>query len=227
MSGENPYAAPQTVSTGLPDAPESFGWELAGKRVWAEKFAQFPMVDPYSGESEEVMTMNRLTVRHWPLWMTVLRWICIGVIFLPLSGRIDRDLKSAIALVGVLGLIATMIVSTFFPITGLKVFFTKRTLRMRAIQHWVVGAFFVVGILSGMKVGNSGLLPSRFPLNWISGVSFGIWILGLIWKNLILRRLTCRRRKDGHFEIRGFHSKALELLALDKKAPVIESAESV
>lgn len=37
---------------------ESFGWKLEGKRVWVESFAQFPMIDPYSGASEEVMTMN-------------------------------------------------------------------------------------------------------------------------------------------------------------------------
>ena len=194
---------------------------MVGKRVWVEKFAQFPMVDPYSGKSDDVMTMNRITLRYWPAWMTVLRWISLGIILLPLSGAIEPDLKTAIALVGVLALIVVMIASTFFPVTGLKVFFATRTLRARAIQQWMVGSCFFVGILSGMKVGHSGLGPSHFPMNEISVVAFSVWILGLVWIYVFRRRLKCRRHKDGRFEIRGFHSQALALLAQEKGIPPV------
>lgn len=221
MSGENPYAPPETTSTGVPDAPESFGWEMVGKRVWVEKFAQFPMVDPYSGKTDDVMTMNRITLRYWPAWMTVLRWISLGIILLPLSGAIEPDLKMAIALAGVLALIVTMIASTFFPITGLKVFFTTKTLRWRVIQHWLVSACFVVGILSGMRVERTGLPSGDGQVNVVSSAGFCLWILGLIWIYVLRRRLKCRRHKDGRFEIRGIHPKALALLAREKGSPPV------
>lgn len=212
MSGENPYAAPQSPSTGLPDAPESFGWELIGNRVWAEKFAQFPMVDPYSGGSDEVMTMNRLTIRQRPLWLVALRWLSVGVFFLPATAWIDRDSRSIVTFAGFAGFVLSLIASMCFPLCGLKVFFTSKTLGIRTLQHWTISAFFLLGILTAIAAGNSGLGPSRFPPTWISGVAFGLWFLGLIWKNLLQRRLTCRRRKDGRFEIRGFHPKALDQL---------------
>lgn len=212
MSGENPYAPPQTTSAGVPDAPESFGWKLIGNRIWVEKFAQFPMVDPYSGESDEVMTMTRITLRQRPIWLVVLRWILVCVIFLPAAPLIDPDLKTTISFIGIAGFAITLIASMFLPLVGLKVFFTSRTLRSRTIQHWTISALFLVGIISGIQFGNSGLPSSHPLLDGIPVIAFGLWFLGLIWKNLIQRRLTCRRRKDGRFEIRGIHPKALDQL---------------
>ncbi len=224
MSGENPYAAPQSAA--LPDAPESFGWELVEDRVWAEKFAQFPMVDPYSGESDEVMTMNRLTVRQRPIWIIAIRWICIGLIFQPITRLMDGDLSDGMTLLGFAGFFISIIATMFFPICGLKVFFTGKTLRKHTIQLWTINGFFVIGILTGITAGNSGLLPSRFPPTWISSVAFGLWFLGLIWKNLIQHRLSCRRQKDGRFEIRGFHPRALVFLAQEKNAPQMLKSEA-
>lgn len=213
MSGENPYAPPETTSVGLPDAPESFGWELVGKAVWVEKFAQFPMVDPYTGQSDDVMTMNRLTVRVRPLWMSLLQWAFIGILLLgisPLAGGIAT-------LVGLLGLIVLAIVSALYPLTGLKVFFVARTLRNRAIQYWIFKGCLMLAILSGLTLGIQRLFPKWLSPEWIFMIALGIWLIGLIWQHTIERRLTCRRHKDGRFEIRGFHPKALEFLAQEKQ----------
>lgn len=207
MSGENPYAAPQ--SAGLPDAPESFGWELVGNRVWVERFAQFPMVDPYSGESDDVMTMNRLTVRFRPLWMSLLKWAFIALLLLGTSPLMD----GMATLVGLLGLIVVAVVSAlFYPLTGLKVFFSTRTLKNRAIQYWAFKGSLMLAILCGLTIGKRRLFPVWLSPDWIFMIALGIWLLGVIWQQIFERRLTCRRRKDGRFEIRGFHPKALDQL---------------
>lgn len=207
MSGENPYAAPQ--SAGLPDAPESFGWELVGNRVWVERFAQFPMIDPYSGESDEVMTMNRLTVRFRPLWMSLLKWAFIALLILGISSLMD----GVATLVGLLGLIVVAVVSAlFYPLTGLKVFFSTRTLKNRAIQYWAFKGCLMLAIVSGLMIGKRRLFPAWLSPDWIFMIALGIWLLGVIWQQIFERRLTCRRRKDGRFEIRGFHPKALDQL---------------
>ena len=213
MSGENPYAPPETTSTGLPDAPESFGWEMDGKRVWVEKFAQFPMIDPYSGASEEVMTMNRLSVRFRPLWMSALKWVFIALLFLGLSPL----LNGVATFIGVVGLIGVAIVSALFHrLTGLKVFFSAKTLRNRAIQYWVFKGSLMLAILSGLTLGRRRLFPVWLSPDWIFTITLGIWLLGMIWQQIFERRLTCRHQKDGRFEIRGFHPKALERLAQEQ-----------
>ncbi len=212
MSSENPYAPPETTSAGLPDAPESFGWELDGKRLWVESFAQFPMIDPYSGASEEVMTLNRLSVRVRPLWMTPLKWAFIALVLLGLSPL----LHGVATFIGVVGLIVLTIVSAWYPLTGLKVFFSSKTLRNRAIQYWVFKGSLMLAILSGLPFGRRSLLPAWLSPGWIFTITLGIWLLGVIWQQIFERRLTCRRQMDGRFEIRGFHPKALERLAQEQ-----------
>ena len=66
---ENPYSAPRSDPEGLPVAPDSTGWEVAGKAVKVRRGAQFPMIDPYTGRSEDPMRMQVMTIRHHPLWL--------------------------------------------------------------------------------------------------------------------------------------------------------------
>lgn len=222
MSGESPYAPPETISAGIPDAPESYGWRLEGKRVWVEGLAQFPMIDPYSGAAEEVMTMNRLTLRYLPYWMTAVRWAFICTLLLPLSDAFERDVMSSFVFVGFLGLVASLIRSSFLPLTGIKVFFTARTLRIRSIQQWIVNGCFLIAFVSGWKLRPLEQIIDRHHLDLVSSVALGLWILGLIWMYLFRRKLTCRRHENGRFEIRGFHPKALELLAREQQAQAQE-----
>jgi hypothetical protein len=212
MTGENPYAPPATTSAGMPDAPESFGWELEGKRVWVEKFAQFPRIDPYSGATEEEMTMNRLSVRVRPIWVSPLKWVLFALVLLGLSPL----LHGVATFIGVVGLIVLTIVSARYPLTGLKVFFSGRTLRNRAIRFWVVKGSLMLAFLSGLPVGRGSVFPAWLYPDWIFTITLGIWLLGVIWQQAFENRLTCRRRKDGRFEIRGFHPKALERLAQEQ-----------
>lgn len=206
----------------MPNAPESFGWELVGNRVWAERFAQFPMIDPYSGAVEEVMTMNRLSVRFRPLWMSLLKWAFIALLLLGISPLMD----GVATLIGLVGLIVVAIVSALFhPLTGLKVFFSARTLRNRAIQYWVFKGSLMLAVLSGLTIGKRRLFPAWLSPDWIFMIALGIWLLGVIWQQAIQRRLTCRRRKDGRFEIRGFHPKAVAFLAQEMKTASVSPEE--
>jgi hypothetical protein len=116
-------------------------------------------------------------------------------------------------LVGLLGLIVVAVVSAlFYPLTGLKVFFSTRTLKNRAIQYWAFKGSLMLAIVSGLTIGKRRLFPVWLSPDWIFMIALGIWLLGVIWQQIFERRLTCRRRKDGRFEIRGFHPKALDQL---------------
>ncbi len=212
MSGENPYAPPETTSTGMPNAPESFGWELVGNRVWAEKIAQFPMIDPYSGESNDVMTMNRLTVRLRPNWQLALSIILVGTFLVSLLLPIGRELKPSLAIGSLISLLLVVVGGMFYPVSTLNIFCVKRTVRIHAIQEYAIRTIYLLGLGLSVKIRNSRSLSDFLGASWIPMAMLVIWLLVLIWRNLLQRRLTCRRRKDGRFEIRGFHPKALDQL---------------
>ena len=221
MSGEDPYASPQSISAGAPDAPESFGWELVGNRVWVEKFAQFPMVDPYSGGSDEVMTMNRLTVGLRPMWQLIAFIILFCTFIATLLLPIDQRLKAPIAVGTLLILWVGVLVGMFNPSSTLNVFYGKRTVRIQTAQNLILRSLFILGNLFSWSFGNARSLSAYLEVSWLPGTLLILWISGLIWINLIQRRLTCRRHMDGRFEIRGFHSKALDLMAQRNGIPPI------
>jgi hypothetical protein len=199
MSGENPYAPPETMSSGVPDAPESFGWELVGKKVWVEKSSQLPMVDPLSGTTNEVMTMTHLVVRQRPSWILAITWIVWAFLLVTMLGDLNRNLKSNFVAVGSVVCLVSLLIGLFFPTCSLYVFVDQKKARARKS----------IGFLIALWIGMTGLKPFKIHLIW--GL---IWAVGLVALQFINPRLTCRRHKDGRFEIRGFHPRALELLAL-------------
>jgi hypothetical protein len=81
MSAENPYQAPDDISsTGLPEAPESYGWDLVDGVIRVEKLSQLPMVDPFTGRTADTMLLQRVEVRYRPQWLLG----CIPICIIPL-----------------------------------------------------------------------------------------------------------------------------------------------
>ena len=199
---ENPYTTPQTEAGGLPDAPDSHGWEIHGKVIQVGPGAQFPMIDPYTGVSEDPMRMQLLQIRQRPLWL----W---GIPILGTLGGLLQGLADGNWIVQglmglILGLAGRVFVGLFFPRFKVRAFFQKRTIKFRNMLSGILGLCFLISFFGGI------FLPHH--LGWIAGTAFVIWILGITASLLFNRQLRCRRKSGGLFELRGFHPLALEQL---------------
>ena len=131
----NPYA-PSRVDD-VAEAPRPHGWELADGLLLAEDGAVFPMIDPYTGESDERMTMLRLAVPRRVLWP---RWCFGGGLALAIMAG-----QSAVGdymvigwLLAFIGFIAGCAVPLFNRRLGLDVFVTRRTLARQRATNWIL-----------------------------------------------------------------------------------------
>lgn len=205
---ENPYAPPQATAVGIPDAPRAFGWELEGSVVWVKNISLFPMIDPYTGNSSETMMLQQMEIRHRPRWLLVFPALGAALGFASDTTGAFSD-QGPIALMGaILGWFLAFMIGRFFPVCTLRLFFEKRTVRMRKIIGKVLGGLFLLFF--------PGVILFSFGPQWLQVVPQFALVCGLIggfFRLVLSRRLRCVRRNDGRFEIRGFHRRALESLA--------------
>jgi hypothetical protein len=210
LPGDNPYQAPQTANPGeLPPAPSPFGWHLEGKTVWTETGAQFPMVDPFSGQCGDTMMLQKVNVYYRP-WK--LRWLMpAGVVLGILIASPGWSLSEWI-LPGLIGLffgwIACGIGGVFFPKCELLLFFEKRTLRNRKILGTVMTLLFLL-FLPGSFFFQLG--PAW--LHVIPGVAGACWLVGTLALFIFQRKLRCPSKRGEQFGVKGFHPKALAAMA--------------
>lgn len=209
MSGENPYQAPDDVSsTGLPEAPSSFGWEVIGGAVQVEKLSQLPMVDPFTGRTADTMLLQRVEVRYRPTWLLASIPFCIMALIFVFRGSGSREAVMAITFLGLLlGWLAYRFLGLFFPMATLHLFFEKRTIRFRKWQGRIFGILFLLFIPGGFFMSMGPAWLQKIPL--ISGL---IWLVGTLVISIFQRRLRCSRRVGDAYIIKGFHPAALNEL---------------
>ena len=206
--GENPYLPPQTPPGGIPDAPRTFGWEVLGPVLLVHRTAQLPMVDPYTGGSEDPMRMHRVPIGYRPRWLWGFPALgAVGPMVMETGNwgmnRLFQTLSGMF-----LGWLLARIVSLFLPVCTLHLFFERRTLQLRTAFARIMGGLFVVAFLGGSLHFN---LP--WWVQWLPGTAFACWLTSLLACLTLTRTLRCRRKCADRFEIRGFHPKALETLA--------------
>lgn len=195
----NPYAPSQVHEEQVAVAPRSGGWRLEGGRLWAERDACLPMVDPYSGVSEDQMTMIRLPVYRRILWP---RFAFVGGIAASIgsaAASLPESVQASFGVVGIVGFIAGLVMPVFNRRMDLRIFVTRRT-RMKqrlwmwasvaVILFWFSSVFFLIGPLA----------PSAL-------------LLGLLIVRWVKRRIFYCRRDGDLFEIGGFHPAAMAVLA--------------
>lgn len=188
----------------MPEAPSSGGWRIEGGRLWAERDACLPMVDPYSGASEDRMTMIRLQVNRRVLWP---RFAFLGGVAASIgaaASSLPESVQASFGVLGLVGLIAGLITPVFNRRTDLRIFVSRRTrLKQRlwgwasvaVILFWFASVFFVVG----------QLLPT-------------VLLLGLLIVRWVKRRIFYYRREGELFEIGGFHPAAMAALMNEGQA---------
>lgn len=213
MLAENPYAPPKTaVSSELPDAPRSFGWEVVGGKVIVKSSSQFPMIDPFTGVSRETMMLRMILLRHQPRWLLAIPAAGVGIAILlnTITGFRDSLILALFGLVG--GLVVTAIIGFRMPTCTLRVFFDKRSLRMRSILSNAIPLLFLLSVLSSFFHDSSSSV-----VNWFSLILPYLWLVALFAAVIFNRRLRCVRMSGERFEIRGFSRKALEALSAEMK----------
>lgn len=211
ISGDDPYAPPNTVSNGLPVAPRSFGWEVAGNAVWVEKTAQFPMIDPYTGGSEETMMLQKVEVKYRPPWLLAFPVLGALAMFTLEEGGNWMDL-AGLGLAGLLlGWLVSVFVGLFLPVCTLRLFFEKRTLRIRKNGTGIMNALLLTGLFGGLV-----LINAPHWIQWIPTFAFFCWGIGLLVGVTLVRRLRCHRKSGDRFVIRGFHPKALAAMTAEE-----------
>jgi hypothetical protein len=205
---ENPYAPPHDRTAAIPEAPRSCGWELAGTAVWVGSSSQFPMVDPFTGRSEGTMMLHQITIRHRPRWL--LSFPALGAVigFASTASGSLPDQAAMVLLGTILGWILARLTGNFLPICMPRLFFEKRTIRIRKMTDRLMAGLFLL-FLPGQVFFSQG--PPW--LQQIPSVAAVCWLFGGVVLTVMRRRLRCVRRDGARYEIRGFHPRALESLA--------------
>ena len=204
ITGDNPYAPPQTAPGGFPDAPEPFGWEVVGKKVMANQTAQFPMIDPFTGGTGETMMLQKVGVRYRPRWLLAFPILgALAMLTVEEGGNASNLLIFALAGI-LLGWLVSLIAGLLFPVCTLLLFFEKRTLGIRKIAARTMTLLFLTGFFVRFVF---FMIPPW--MLWISTTAFFCWLIGLLAGVTVVRRMRCNRKSGGRFEIRGFHPLAL------------------
>jgi MFS family permease len=205
---DNPYA-PSLVDP-IGDAPPSRGWDLVNGRLLVEPDAVLPMIDPYSGETADRMTLMRTVLRPRVLWP---RYLFVGSLSLSIlfafSGfpKVSQFFSVAI-LVALFGGSWTSIVGRSVMI---HVFLTRRTRRRQALTYWwLLGTVLLLLLITffGPSIGGDG--------DWIYDAVGVLAFVGLVTASAIRwlqRRLYWSTGPDHRKELRGLHPRAIELLA--------------
>jgi hypothetical protein len=204
---DNPYA-PSSVADAAMEAPRSRGWELVEGKLLVEPEAVLPMIDPYTGETADRMTLMRIALRPRALWP---RFLFMGgfslMIFFGLLGF--PGISAFMYLPWVIGFIGGVWTSLSGSIV-VHVFLTERTHRKRRLVHWLLFASGLLAFVLLLVVPNVPQVADQ-----LGDVVAALWfttVLVAILVRWLRRRLYCRRSPDRRFEMRGLHPRAMELL---------------
>ena len=205
----NPYEASAVTEA---EAPMSRGWEIRDGMLLVEKEAILPMVDPYTGGSEDRMILLRVEVRRRDWWPRIVFLICmVGAIMNGLV-LVNETMAGNFIGVAVLVFIAGLLIPLFSGRAFLDVFVTSSTYR----RH----RFFVVGgWLSIVMVLLLLIMPSHLPVSGKGLASIVAGALGLAFVVLLVlpmfqRRIFHKGRSGGRFRLAGIHPRAMEALLL-------------
>lgn len=209
----NPYSPPALPeSSEVPDAPPPHGWWIDGDRLLVMQGAQLPMVDPFNGCSPERMTLREFRIKHRPGWhrLTLLATISAIVTGVALA------MTDTLPLVGQLLWVATPISLIFLFFAGwrldsvrIRAFCSDRTDGLIMISKGLSGVT-TIGFVAVLFSGGLKQIASWLP--YVALAVFGLSLAAqlVIWFSH--RKLTCRSKREGRFEIRGLHPDALEYL---------------
>lgn len=212
---ENPYAPPESRTPGgIPDAPKDYGWKIREGKLAVRVAAQLPMVDPFHGGSDETMMMQQIQVRHRPRWMWLIP--AAGAVALPLlAGGSEMTGRVILAIPGLLlGHIVGLVVGGFRASCSVRFFIRKNALRNRRLHDRTTFGLFLL-LLPGsllFQLGPDWMM--RIPM-----VALPCWVVSLLLGMIRHRRLKCRIRRDGFFEIAGVHPQAIRELSAMKPKP--------
>lgn len=130
---DNPYTPP--LADPVADAPRSHGWKTDGGKLFIEPEAILPMVDPYSDETSEHMTLMRIAVPRKVLLPNRLFFggLCLILLFGFLGFHEAFSLLSVWLLVG---LFAGIWNAFFRGSVIVHVFLTRRTVRLQRLIYY-------------------------------------------------------------------------------------------
>ena len=203
----NPYAA--SAVNDVPEAPVSRGWEIRDGMLLVEKDATLPMVDPYSGESEERMTLVQLDVRGRTWWPRILfLGGLLGAIVASFSPQ-GRMLADGGLVIAFLGLIASLLMPLMTGRSWLQVFVTTATFKrnrvFRAIGRIGVVALVLLFLMGSLPMG--GVQAAAIVMSL-----FGLVLIFSLLVPMLQRRIYHKGRSGDRFKIGGVHPRALEAL---------------
>ena len=204
---ENPYAPSLVDPVG--EAPRSRGWAMVDGKLLVEPDAVLPMIDPYSGETADRMTLMRTVLRPRVLWP---RYLFLGSLgFMVLFGYLGFPAVSSYfsisILVAIIGAIGTSLIGRSLMV---HVFLTRQTRRRQALSYWLLLGTVVL-LLSLMFLAANFSGAGDWMLNIISAASLVAIFAAIVirWRQ---RRLHWRKGPDHRKEMRGLHPRAIELL---------------
>lgn len=213
---ENPYAPPVSNHSpeDLPDAPLPSGWRVDGRMILVRQEAQLPMIDPFDGTSFGTMTLRSISIRHCPLWRSVL--MPASAVALVGGGFAADSAGGLIAGAGVVGLLICLVSGFFLTSVRIRVFTSPSSNRKIVASGILVTAFQFVFIVSVIKLTFSSM--SSTVLTSVA-VLMGVLLVGIITLRFLHRRLKCRVRRGSEFEIHNFHLTAIGYLQQRKSRP--------
>jgi hypothetical protein len=208
LVSDNPYAPSLVDPVG--DAPPSRGWELVDGKLLVEAGAVLPMIDPYSGDTADRMTLMRPVLRPRVLWPRYLFLGSLGFVFLfgYLGFPAVASYFSIPILVAIIGAIGTSLIGSSVMV---HVFLTRQTRRRQALTYWLLLGTVVL-MLSLMFLAPDFSGEGDWILNVIAAASLVALFAAIMirWRQ---RRLYWRKGPDHRKEMKGLHPRALELLA--------------
>lgn len=206
---ENPYAPPG-INDPIRDAPRSRGWELLEGKLLVQPDAVLPMVDPFSGETAERMTMIRISLRPRVLWPRFLFFGSVGLMIL--AGWTGfTELTPVLNVSVIVGLLAIL----WFAFSGgtvlIYVFLTAKTRTRRRLYYWIPLGTIVISYATMALVPRVSEIPPEvgITLVWVLLAALGAFMLARVFS----RRIYFRKAAPARFEIRGLHRRAMTELA--------------
>lgn len=211
---ENPYAPPKITSAGgIPDAPKDYGWRVLDGKLMVREAAQLPMVDPFYGGSDEAMMLQQIKIRHRPRWMWLIP-LAGAIALLLLSGGSGLAGRLIMAIVGLLlGHFVGTVVGGFRASCSLRFFIRKKTLRVRRLHERITSGVFLLFFPGSWLFQLGPAWMQAIPM-----IALPCWVVAVLSGMILHRRLKCRNRREGYFEITGVHPHAIrELSAITPK----------
>jgi hypothetical protein len=173
-----------------------------------EPEAILPMIDPYTGETAERMTLMRIVLRPRELWPRFL--FMGGLSLMILFGFLGfAEISAWMYLPLIIGFVGGVWAS-FSGSMVVHVFLTQKTRRERRLVYRLLFTSVLLAFVLLFVVPNVPHLANQF-----GGVITLVWfavVLVAILTRWLRRRLHCRKLPGLRFEMRGLHPRAMKLL---------------